>query len=159
MKQKLTLKTGNDEAKDLRTLPKSSVLLKDEKKTKVKLAVSSNRVAIQETMKKCTKPNVTNSSSKDKKPEEKREVKALLQELGSNEEVGAQYVSMYDMVKRRSNKEVNVSKGKEDRTKSLKWLKVCFLFHYINSVAIDNILFRCSAFSLTLLRLHIIIYF
>ena len=154
VKQKLTPKTGNDEAKDLRTLPKSSVLLKDEKKTKVKLAVSSNRVAIQETMKKCTKPNVTNSSSKDKKPEEKREVKALLQELGSNEEVGAQYVSMYDMVKRRSNKEVNVSKGKEDRTKSLKCLKVCFLFHYINSVAIDNILFRCSAFSLTLLLLH-----
>lgn len=129
VKQKLTVKTANDEGKDLRTLPKSSVMSKDEKKSKVKLGVSTNRAVIQEAMKKCSKPNVTNSASKDKKPEEKREVKALLQELGSNDDIGEQYVSMYDMVKRRSNKEANVSKSKEERTRSLKLLKVCFLLY------------------------------
>lgn len=68
-----------------------------------------------------------------KRPEEKRELKALLQEQ-DEELMLAPYLSMYDMVKRRSNKErekEQAAKMEQLRSKTLNRLQVCMhLFKY-----------------------------
>lgn len=65
-----------------------------------------------------------------KRPEEKRELKALLQEQ-DEELMLAPYLSMYDMVKRRSNKErekEQAAKMEQLRSKTLNRLQVCIHF-------------------------------
>lgn len=75
------------------------------------------------------------SARKDKsskRPEEKRELKALLQEQ-DEELLLAPYMSMYDMVKRRSNKErekEEAAKMEQLRSKTLDKLQVCHLIHF-----------------------------
>lgn len=72
-----------------------------------------------------------------KRPEEKRELKALLQEQ-DEEMMLAPYLSMYDMVKRRSNKErekEQAAKIEQQRSRTLNRLQVCILLFndtYIN---------------------------
>lgn len=66
-----------------------------------------------------------------KRPEEKRELKALLQEQ-DEELLLAPYMSMYDMVKRRSNKErekEEAAKMEQLRSKTLDKLQVCHLIN------------------------------
>lgn len=63
---------------------------------------------------------------KEKRPEEKREVKALMQKFLNSDSLSTGYVSMYDMVKRRSSKEggKDCFQSLDNRSKSLSQLQV-----------------------------------
>lgn len=71
---------------------------------------------------------------KEKRPEEKREIKALLQESHTSEMLATGYVSMYDMVKRRSK-----MRGRDDSFGSLEDRSKCLSQLQVTTLKLHNL--------------------